>query len=260
MAPSSVRKAVHDEFSELVSLSWMALGQTSERSLPADAQTVSFFSPAKIPASQPKTLASQQHAEKPLAAETAEPPPPSQKRRLEKLLPHPSLCAASDTSAARKKILTKAEGMSDTPLYDDPSQIIGPRQWTIFTHITPTTVHEEFVRSIAKAIEERLHVHIVERACTNPLFALELPMAVDDSEVVMLVVDSHLESSLQELLDSIHSYTSSSELLDHPFSVMGSINGKLLRTLVLHPSTHEDRTIKAQLWQSLKALATLKSP
>ena len=251
---------MHDEFSELVSLSWMALGQTSERSLPADAQTVSFFSPAKIPASQPKTLASQQHAEKPLAAETAEPPPPSQKRRLEKLLPHPSLCAASDTSAARKKILTKAEGMSDTPLYDDPSQIIGPRQWTIFTHITPTTVHEEFVRSIAKAIEERLHVHIVERACTNPLFALELPMAVDDSEVVMLVVDSHLESSLQELLDSIHSYTSSSELLDHPFSVMGSINGKLLRTLVLHPSTHEDRTIKAQLWQSLKALATLKSP
>ena len=251
---------MNDEFSELVSLSWMALGQTDGRALPADAETVRFFSsgaPKQPPIKKPSEMPAAVPPEPPSAVEEKA---PTQTRRLEKLLPRPSACAASDTTDLRKQVLAKAEGLSDIPLYKDPPKNTGPKQWTLFTHITPATPHEAFVHSVAKAIGERLQVRLVEHICTSPLFALELPMAVDESEVVLLVVDAHLESSLQELLDPIHSYAPSTDILEPPFSVMGSINGKPLRTLVLHLRAHEDQTIKAQLWQSLKALATLASP
>ena len=248
-----------DDFSELLSLSWMALKQADTRFLSADAETLSFFSSEPSP-KIPRLAPTQPVPSQPVAEEVSVSPSPSKTKRLEKLLPRPSSRTETDTTDVRKQVLSKTASLSDVPLYTDPLPRAGPKQWTLFTHITPATPREPFVRSIASAIGERLKVRVVEHLCTGPLFALELPMAIDDSEVVLLIVDAHLESSLHELLEPIHSFTSSSQIFEPPFSVMGSINGKPLRTLVLHPSTHEDQAVKAQLWRGLQALATLKSP
>jgi hypothetical protein len=208
----------------------------------------------------------EQSQDEPSPPTTEEPPlPPSQTRRLEKLLPRSSTCASSDTADVRRQILSKSASscLSETQLYKDPPAKNGPKRWTIFTHLTPAqppTPRDAFMTSVVKAIGERLQVNVRVHSCTDPLFALELPMALDDSEVVILVVEAHLESALQGLLEPIHSYSQSSQLFEPPFSVIGAINGKPLRTLVLHPSIHEDPTLKSQLWQSLKALATLTSP
>ena len=267
----AVTHSHHDEFQELVSLSWVALGQAQQKDGAfVDEETARFFSSTPQspmpPVVQRRTeelpVVLKKAKEAPMEKETAEEAPllPSQTRRLEKLLPRPSACASSDTTAVRNKILSSSSSLSDVSLYKDPLPKTGPKTWTIFSHLTPDTPHETFVRSVATAIEERLQVRVCELSCTDPLFAVKLPMAVDDSEIVFLVVDAHLEGALQELLEPIHSFASSSQVFDPPFSVIGSINGNPLRTLVLHPSTHEDQTVKAQLWQSLKALATLNSP
>lgn len=277
-----------DELQHLVALSWVALRQARDSGGPVDAKTMQFFSsistPGPIPRPQKRVEDRPSGAEQlkkrieaPVVeqpqeetvsppATTEEPPlPPSQTRRLEKLLPRSSICASSDTADVRRQILSKSasSGLSETQLYKDPPAKNGPKRWTIFTHLTPAqppTPREAFVSSVIKAIGERLQVSVRVHSCTDPLFALELPMALDDSEVVILVVETHLESALQDLLEPIHSYSQSSQLFEPPFSVIGAINGKPLRTLVLHPSTHEDPTLKSQLWQSLKALATLTSP
>ena len=277
-----------DELQHLVALSWAALRQARDGGGPVDAKTMQFFSsistPSPIPrppkrvedrpsvAEQPKkrvetpVVKQQQEETVPPSAATEEPPlPPSQTRRLEKLLPRSSTWASSDTADVRKQILSKSasSGLSETQLYKDPPVTNGPKRWTIFAHITPAqppTPREAFVTSVVNAIGERLQVNVRVHSCSDPLFALELPMALDDSEVVILFVEAHLESALKDLLEPIHSYSQSSQLFEPPFSVIGAINGKPLRTLVLHPSTHEDPAVKSQLWQSLKALATLTSP
>lgn len=258
-----------DELQDLVSLSWVALSQARDSGGPVDAKTMQFFSTASSPQQKrvekpPPVQPKDEIAQSPQATE--EPPlPPSQTRRLEKLLPRSISCASGDTEAVRKQIVSKSASscLSETQLYKDPSPKSGPKRWAVFTHITPAqppTPREAFVSSVIKAMSDRLQVHVCVHSCTDPLFALELPMAIDDSEVVILFVEAHLESALQELLEPIHSYSQSSQVFEPPFSVMGAINGKPLRTVILHPSSHEDPAVKSQLWQSLKALATLKSP
>ena len=283
----SVVSSRRNEFQELVSLSWVALGQAQGRAEPVDEATMLFFSSvpspspcraSPVPRLPQKNLSEERPVAPPLivkevseevvpmSSANEEPSlPPSQTRRLEKLLPRASSCTSSDTADVRKKILSKSASgnLSEIQLYKDPAQRTGPKRWTVFTYLIPgqpQTPREDFVRSVIKASEDRLHVQVCEHSCTDPLFALQLPMAVDDSEVVLLFVEAHLESSLLELLEPIQSFARASQSLDHPFSVIGSINGKPLRTMILHPSTHEDQAVKSQLWQSLKALATLKSP
>ena len=282
-----------DELQELVALSWVALGQAQARTEPVDEATMRFFSSASSPILSasvapvpppivPKTPQMPKEKSRCVAPSQSinevreetvpmpspgEAPPvqPSQTRRLEKLLPRASSYTSSDTADVRKNILSKSasSNLSETQLYKDPPPKSGPKRWTIFTYLTPaqpSTPRETFVHSVIKASEERLGVQIYKHSCTDPLFALQLPMAVDDSEVVILFVEAHLEGALLELLEPIHSFTRLSQTLELPFTTIGSINGRPLRTVILHPSIHEDQAVKTQLWQSLKALATLKSP
>ena len=189
-----------ENFQEIVSLSWMALGQEQgNNDISADAETVRFFSkdvPARTPprkSNEPppppkrqtkKPFSPEQPAEpspplptrqkeKPISPAPEQPvveskieetPSPSQTRRMEKLLPRPSACIG-DTTAVRKQILSKAasSGFSDTPLYNDPPKKSGPKQWTIFTYLVPKTPHETFARSVVKAIGERLPVRVAEQ-------------------------------------------------------------------------------------------------
>jgi hypothetical protein len=289
----NVTSSPRDEFQELVALSWVALGQATGSREPVDEETMRFFatasSPSLVPQRAPVVPRSpivQRLPQKKSVPSAAPPPaaqvideavvstpsdkedpplPSSQTRRLEKLLPRSPMGTATDTAAVRKQILAKSASgcLSETPLYEDPPPKSGPKRWAVFTYLTPTeppTPREAFVRSVVSAIGERLQVNVREHSCTDPLFALQLPMAADDSELVMLFVEAHLESALLGLLEPIHSFVRSSQGLEPPFSVIGAINGKPIRTLVLHPSTHEDQAVKSQLWQSLKALATLNSP
>jgi hypothetical protein len=117
-----------------------------------------------------------------------------------------------------------------------------------------------FISSVVKAIGERLPVQVTIYSCYDPSFALHLPVTIDDSEVVIFFVDSHLKSSLTSLLESVQDFSHSLQPIESPFTVLGSIHGHPLRALMLHTSTHEDASIKGTLWQSLKALATLTPP
>jgi hypothetical protein len=97
-------------------------------------------------------------------------------------------------------------------------------------------------------------------SCYDPSFAIHLPVAIDDCEVILFFVDSHLKSALGSALESVQTFSPSSQAIEAPFTVLGSVHGRPLRALMLHTSTHEDPSIKGALWQSLKALATLTTP
>jgi hypothetical protein len=186
-------------------------------------------------------------------------------RRLEKLLPRPFSTTPPDIAATRKSIqsASTASNLSAVPLYQDPPAKPGSKRWAVFTFIPPSdppSAKEKFITSVVQAIDERLPVAIAQYSCYDPSFSLHLPVVVDDCEVVIFFVDSHLKTALTTLLESVQTFTATSQSPESPFTILGTVHGRPIRALMLHTSTHEDGAIKGALWKSLKALATLTPP
>ncbi len=258
---------VFDKWKELVDLVWCALRQSRARDGVLDEDTFRFFTPSHVQqhhavclSDAPKSQTCE--AENPAMDSPTEDhsPTPAEHRRLEKLLPRPFASSPIDTTATRKQICsaTAVPHLSHIPLYHERPTHSRQQQWTIFTYLpssSPPSPKELFIHSVAKAIEERLSVHVTLYSCYNPSFSLHLPIAIDDSDVVLFFVDSHLQSTLLASLESVQTFSRSSQQIEAPFTLLGAIHGRPLRAVILHTSTHEEPTIKSALWQSLKALA-----
>ncbi len=264
-----------DAWNELVTLSWCALEQAQTIGGVIDDETFLFFTaprhaqtscPIK-PSTQQNLPASEEQENQGMDMNGDSPDTTSQttQRRLEKLLPRPFSSSPADTSSTRKLITasTAMPHLSNVSLYQEGQATLRPQHWAVFTYlpsaVTPSP-KETFIGSVVKAMNERLSVEVTQYSCYDPSFALHLPIAIDDCEVVLFFVDSHLKSALSTLLETVQTFSPSSQPIETPFTVLGSIHGRPLRALILHTGTHEDPAIKGALWQSLKALATLPPP
>lgn len=274
-------------FTEVLGLTLEALKQSQGNIDSVDVETASFFSRLppvsrqppiqKILSSITKKIAPQQNLKatpvkaapiRLIEAHTSKTEEPTQQlssppsKRLEKLLPRGSSSHVTDTSSVRSQVVTGAS-LSSVILYQDPPKRLGPQRWAAFSLLTeaqPPTSQQLFVQSVIKAVEERLCVHLDHLSCVDSHFALKLPIACSDCDVVLIFIEAHLERSLLAMLESIPSFSRSSKALDPPFVVMGTIEGKTIRTVIIHPSTPDDQNVKTQLWRALKALSTLSSP
>lgn len=216
------------------------------------------------PSSQKMTSAPNPEEEEPMDA-NVDSPEPKFKRHLEKLLPRPFSSQPVDVTSTRKQLSssTSIPHLSSVPLYENPPSHPAKNHWTIFAYLpssSPPSPKETFINSVVKALDERLNIHLSLYSCYDSSFALHLPIAVDDSDVVLFFVDSHLKSSLDTLLETVQTFTTSSQPIETPFSLLGTVHGRPLRAFILHASTHEDQSIKGALWHSLKTLATLTPP
>ena len=246
----------HNSIDELISLTWVALGQEQKKAeFFVDDETYKFFHQAAVTqpsqprprggvmaceASEPQGTPGSLHID-----QQNQPESPLPHRRLEKLLPRPFTPRAVQQATS-----------SSAQQYPETQPNGGPQRWAVFTHIAKeSTAREAFVQSVIKAIEEKLSIPVSSYLCSDPAFHLHLPVAVQDHAVVLFFLDSHLQSGLTTLLESIPAYSREALPLETPFTPMGSVHGNPLRTLVLHPSTHEETSIKGQLWNSLKGLA-----
>ncbi len=263
--------SLKESIDELILLTLSALKGSPANSGIVDDETYHFFcSPAALEKSRTQGSVMKERSQSSLPSQDSTPDhectnSQSTHRRLEKLLPRPFIPSPIDSSSTRSHIVAgnSIPHFSSVPLYHERSSASGSKRWMVYSYCTNAqspTPKEAFVQSVIKAAEERLSVQVTHHSCYDPTFSLQLPIAVDDYEVVLFFVEAHLESSLKTLLESIKSFAHSSQTLDTPFKVLGSINGHPLRALILHASTHEDPSIKGQLWQSLKALATLTPP
>jgi hypothetical protein len=265
------------ELHNILTLSCLALGQAERNDGAIDEETYRFFtSPSPLHAkpeiskithrtctASPPTS---EHTDSPLCPQSIpDVSIPTNHKRLEKLLPRPFVSSLADTTTTRKSITASSSvpNLSAVSLYQSPSVQRGSKRWAIFTYLSstqPPTPKELFVQSAVKAISERLPVIVSLHSCYDPSFSLHLSVAAEDCEVILFFVDSHLQSTVTSLLETVQTFSRSSPPIEAPFASLGSVHNSPLRTLFLHTSTHEDTTIKTSLWQSLKALATLNPP
>jgi hypothetical protein len=264
---------------ELVTLLWCALGQVQTVDGEIDDETYHFFTVAPpLVEADPLKERTQQVAQQPMplpleneapsmdsTLDPQEAPPSVSQRRLEKLLPRPFSSSPADTASTRKHITASAAvpHLSSVSLYQDPPSKPGDKRWAVFSYLPPAnppSPKEIFITSVVTAIGERLPVQVTTYSCYDPSFSLHLPVIVDDCEVVLFFVDSHLKGALTSLLESAQTFSLQSQPIETPFTVLGTLHGRPLRALILHTSTHEDTSIKGALWQSLKSLATKAPP
>jgi hypothetical protein len=130
--------------------------------------------------------------------------------------------------------------------------------WGIVTYGSisdPKSPKEEFVSSVVKAIGDRLSIQVRTCSCLDPSFSVHMSLLASECDAIICFIEHHHESSFLKLLETVPACSPSEHALDSPFSLYGSIYGKPIRALILHATTHEDPTVKQQLWQRLKSLA-----
>jgi hypothetical protein len=183
------------------------------------------------------------------------------KGNTSRLLPRSFGPPVADTSLVRGE-MSKVDGMphlSAAPMYNWAAHK-KLSQWAICSHLCASEGSERgaFVETVLKAAREKLPVSLTSLACNDPLFAQLFPMVVDDADVVLFFVDAHLEKSLWDLLQTIPSFDPMPRQVAAPFISMGSLHKKTLRAVLMGPKTHEDQTVKQQLWVQMKALSCMQ--
>lgn len=261
------------KWNELLDLLWCCLNNGTSGGV-IDDETIRFFmtpTPAALStverpiSSQPTPISEEDVPAMNVSDETVESSKQPPQRHLEKLLPRPFSPTPIDTTTTRKSIGTtnSIPTLSQKPLYQELLPKRRNPKWAIFSYLTSSSTpspKECFFQSVSKAISERLHIDVSLHSCYDPAFVLHLPIIVLNCDVIFFFVDNHLNSSLITLLNSVQSFTRSSQAVEPPFISLGSVHDRPLRAFLLHPSTHEDAAIKADLWRSLKALVSFSHP
>ena len=245
----------HSEYKTLLSALRALLSETEEPFIFCDQELFHTFASPQKPIKKeekPAVFRKPKVVKELISPPSEEPisaPPP--KTHLPSQFSHSSI----DTESVRKE-MAEISGMphlSSSPIYNSPTQN-KTVSISIYTYLSASddSSRNIFVKNVAEAVSDKLAAKVDLYSCSDPLFTQILPMVCDDSDAIFFFIDQHHEKSLKEFLQKIPGFSEEASKELFPFISMGTLHKKTLFVCLLGNKTHEDLSLKKQLWTALK--------